>query len=158
MAQKNEQHRSGSDETTQQTIVPADRPTAVAAPTAPFDAEILTGQLAPSSIEMYKRDFATYLAFAGSFASAVEATTLARWRTHLAQETDHGQGREHPNVAWEPGRPDEARGEKRQQQHAVTDPTVEAEQGRVKVQALTCQDRLREDADRDEPRGDGQST
>ncbi|MCB0060480.1 MAG: tyrosine-type recombinase/integrase [Caldilineaceae bacterium] len=52
-----------------------------------FDAEILTGQLAPSSIEMYRRDFAAYVEFAGSFARAIDATTLARWRTNLAQET-----------------------------------------------------------------------
>lgn len=52
-----------------------------------FDAEILAGQLAPSSITMYKRDFAAYLDFAGSFPQAIDATTLARWRTHLAQET-----------------------------------------------------------------------
>lgn len=54
----------------------------------PFDASILTGQLAPSSIAMYTRDFRVYLDFAGSFDAAVEASTLARWRTHLAQETD----------------------------------------------------------------------
>ncbi len=53
-----------------------------------FGAEILTGQLAPSSIAMYKRDFAAYLAFADTFVRAMDATTLARWRTHLAQETD----------------------------------------------------------------------
>lgn len=53
-----------------------------------FDASILAGQLAPSSIAMYERDFRAYLAFAGSFAQAVLATTLARWRAHLAQATD----------------------------------------------------------------------
>jgi site-specific recombinase XerD len=52
-----------------------------------FDAEILTGQLASSSMEMYKRDFAAYVLFAGSFDRAIDAPTLARWRTHLAQET-----------------------------------------------------------------------
>src|SRR5438128_859720 len=54
---------------------------------APFDAEILAGQLAPSSIAMYRRDFAAYLAFAETSAAALDAHTLARWRTHLAQET-----------------------------------------------------------------------
>jgi integrase len=53
-----------------------------------FSSEILAGQLAPSSMAMYKRDFTAYLRFAGSPESAVESSTLARWRTHLAQETE----------------------------------------------------------------------
>ncbi len=53
-----------------------------------FDANMLAGQLAPSSIAMYQRDFNAYLGFAGSPAAAVDATTLARWRAHLAQRTD----------------------------------------------------------------------
>lgn len=53
----------------------------------PFDAAILAGQLAPSSIAMYQRDFAAYLTFAGSLYESIQASTLARWRTHLAQET-----------------------------------------------------------------------
>jgi integrase/recombinase XerD len=53
-----------------------------------FDADILAGQLAPSSMAMYRRDFAAYLRFAGNADAAVDAATLARWRTHLAQETD----------------------------------------------------------------------
>lgn len=53
----------------------------------PFGAEILAGQLAPSSIAMYQRDFGAYLRFAQTFSKAINATTLARWRTHLAQET-----------------------------------------------------------------------
>lgn len=53
----------------------------------PFDPSILAGQLAPSSIAMYARDVAAYLAFAGSTEAALEAATLARWRTHLAQAT-----------------------------------------------------------------------
>jgi integrase/recombinase XerD len=57
------------------------------APIAPFDAAILAGQLAPSSIAMYRRDFAAYLVFAATPAAAFDARTLARWRTHLAQET-----------------------------------------------------------------------
>ena len=36
---------------------------------------------------MYERDFRAYVAFAGDFAVACDATTLARWRAHLAQET-----------------------------------------------------------------------
>jgi len=54
---------------------------------ASFDASILAGQLAPSSMAMYQRDFAAYLRFAGNQTAAADATTLARWRTHLAQET-----------------------------------------------------------------------
>lgn len=57
-------------------------------PEPPIDAGILAGQLAPSSIAMYRRDFAAYVAFAGSAEAAVQAPTLARWRTHLAQRTD----------------------------------------------------------------------
>jgi integrase/recombinase XerD len=54
---------------------------------SPFDASMLAGQLAPSSIAMYQRDFAAYAAFAGSVTALLDASTLARWRTHLAQET-----------------------------------------------------------------------
>jgi integrase/recombinase XerD len=59
-------------------------------PTLPadFDATILAGQLAPASIAMYSRDFRAYVAFAGSLEAAVESTTLARWRAHLAQATE----------------------------------------------------------------------
>ena len=53
----------------------------------PFDASLLAGQLAPSSIAMYQRDFAAYAEFAGSTTALLDAATLARWRTHLAQET-----------------------------------------------------------------------
>lgn len=52
-----------------------------------FDASILAGQLAPSSIAMYQRDFIAYVDFAGSPTAAAMPATLARWRTHLAQET-----------------------------------------------------------------------
>lgn len=53
-----------------------------------FDASILAGQLAPSSIEMYRRDFAAYVEFAGERTRALDPATLAQWRTHLAQATD----------------------------------------------------------------------
>jgi integrase len=58
-------------------------------PSAPItlSVDILAGQLAPSSIAMYERDFRAYMAFAGSLVAAIDAATLARWRTHLAQET-----------------------------------------------------------------------
>jgi integrase/recombinase XerD len=46
------------------------------------------GQAAPSSIKMYERDFKAYLAYAGSRDAALDPTTLARWRTHLAQDTE----------------------------------------------------------------------
>ena len=54
----------------------------------PFDATLLAGQLAPSSIAMYQRDFVAYAKFAGSLDALLDAATLARWRTHLAQETE----------------------------------------------------------------------
>jgi site-specific recombinase XerD len=37
---------------------------------------------------MYRRDFQSYLRFAGSAPAAADAATLARWRTHLAQNTE----------------------------------------------------------------------
>ena len=52
-----------------------------------FDAAILAGQVAESTIRMYRRDFAAYAEYAGSFAQAMQPETLAKWRTHLAQET-----------------------------------------------------------------------
>jgi integrase/recombinase XerD len=53
----------------------------------PFSTAILAGQLAPSSIAMYKRDFEAYMRFAGNPEGALDATTLARWRTVLAGDT-----------------------------------------------------------------------
>lgn len=53
-----------------------------------FDTNILTGQVADSTKAMYSRDFAAYLDFAGSFVLATTPTTLAQWRTHLAEETE----------------------------------------------------------------------
>lgn len=63
------------------------KPDAVLASAQPFDASLLAGQLAPSSIAMYQRDFAAYAVFAGSTTALLNSATLARWRTHLAQET-----------------------------------------------------------------------
>jgi integrase/recombinase XerD len=51
------------------------------------DAAILAGQVAPSSVRMYRRDFAAYVQFAGSAEAATDPITLARWRAHLASET-----------------------------------------------------------------------
>lgn len=73
-------HKPNSNKTTS--------PRTALAPPSPFDASLLAGQLAPSSIAMYQRDFAAYAAFAGSVPALLDAATLARWRTHLAQETD----------------------------------------------------------------------
>ncbi|MEZ4866442.1 MAG: tyrosine-type recombinase/integrase [Caldilineaceae bacterium] len=62
--------------------------TALDAQPIEFDASILAGQLAPSSIAMYERDFRAYVAYAGSYARAIQPSTLARWRADLAQTTD----------------------------------------------------------------------
>ena len=51
------------------------------------DPRILAGQLAPASLAGYRRDIALYLRFCGDLQPALEATSLARWRTHLAQQT-----------------------------------------------------------------------
>jgi len=52
-----------------------------------FDVSILAGQVAESTIKMYKRDFAAYAKYAGSFATAMLPETLAKFRAHLANET-----------------------------------------------------------------------
>lgn len=56
-------------------------------PALSFDTSILTGQIAPSSIAMYRRDFVAYLTYAGSPEYALKPSTLATWRTVLAQES-----------------------------------------------------------------------
>lgn len=56
-------------------------------PALPFRVDMLAGQLAPSSIRMYERDMRAYMEFAGSAEAALKAETLARFRTHCAQET-----------------------------------------------------------------------
>jgi integrase len=48
---------------------------------------LLAGQLAPKSIAIYARDVRAYLRFAQTPAAALDATTLARWRAHLAANT-----------------------------------------------------------------------
>lgn len=53
-----------------------------------FDASILAGQLAPSSIAMYERDFLAYMDFAGSYHAAIQPSTLAKWRAYLSQTTN----------------------------------------------------------------------
>jgi len=51
------------------------------------DPAILVGQLAPASIAGYQRDIAAYRRFCDDLQTALEPTSLARWRTHLAQAT-----------------------------------------------------------------------
>ena len=48
---------------------------------------ILTGHLAPSSLVKYHQALRAYVAFCATPAQALQATSLARWRTHLAQHT-----------------------------------------------------------------------
>lgn len=60
--------------------------TADFAPTT-LDASILAGQLAPSSLAMYRRDFAAYVDFAGPRATL--PTEFARFRAWLASETEY---------------------------------------------------------------------
>jgi len=55
------------------------------APTAWPETAILTGHLAPSSLVKYQQAQRAYLAFCETPAQALQATSLARWRTHLAQ-------------------------------------------------------------------------
>jgi site-specific recombinase XerD len=63
------------------------QPTRPNPPALPFKADMLAGQLAPSSIRMYERDMRAYLAYAGTAEAALRAETLARFRTFCAQET-----------------------------------------------------------------------
>lgn len=57
-------------------------------PIAPgVDVSLLAGQIGPSSLAIYRRDFQAYCAFAESAASAFQPATLARWRTHLVTAT-----------------------------------------------------------------------
>src|SRR6266545_2573445 len=52
-----------------------------------LDTSLLAGQLAANSLAAYQSDLAAYLRFCGDPDTALEASTLARWRAHLAQET-----------------------------------------------------------------------
>jgi integrase/recombinase XerD len=51
-----------------------------------LDAALLAGQLAPGSLAGYRQDLAGYLHFCGEL-EALDATSLARWRTSLALQT-----------------------------------------------------------------------
>jgi integrase len=48
---------------------------------------ILTGHLAPASLVKYHQALRAYQTFCATPAQAFQATSLARWRTHLAQHT-----------------------------------------------------------------------
>jgi integrase/recombinase XerD len=52
------------------------------------DPSILAGQVAASSIGMYRRDFRAYCAFAETVDAALDPITLARWRAYLAGQTE----------------------------------------------------------------------
>jgi len=66
----------------QTTLLP---PTPLAVPWP--DPAILTGHLAPSSLQKYTQAQRAYLAFCETPVQALQAVSLARWRTHLAQHT-----------------------------------------------------------------------
>src|SRR5712691_5211140 len=61
-------------------------PLPLAPPAWPATA-ILTGHLALSSLAKYHQAQRAYLAFCETPAQALQATSLARWRAHLAQHT-----------------------------------------------------------------------
>lgn len=48
-----------------------------------FDTSILAGTKSANTIDQYRAHFTAYCAFAGSFAAATQAPTLARWRQSL---------------------------------------------------------------------------
>ena len=52
-----------------------------------FDLTRLTGQLAPRSLRAYQQDLAAYLRFCGAPGTAREASSLIRFRLHLARST-----------------------------------------------------------------------
>ena len=50
--------------------------------------QLLAGRLAASTVVMYTRDCAAYVAFCGyDGVLAVQAETLRRWRTYLVEDT-----------------------------------------------------------------------
>jgi len=57
------------------------------APETWSDPALLTGHLAPASLRKYEQALHAYLAFCNTPAQALQAPSLARWRTHLAQHT-----------------------------------------------------------------------
>ncbi len=69
------------------TIMLAPKSTTSLAPTLGFDTSILAGSVSASTAAMYTRDFVAYLRFAGSVEAALQSSTLAQWRAHLANAT-----------------------------------------------------------------------
>ncbi|HET6343626.1 MAG TPA: tyrosine-type recombinase/integrase, partial [Myxococcota bacterium] len=70
-------------------LLPIPPPEIVPAGAAAISPELLAGQLAASSIKMYRRDWAAYADWcAGAACPPGEASSLARWRAHLAGGTD----------------------------------------------------------------------
>jgi site-specific recombinase XerD len=51
-----------------------------------LDTTLLTGQLAENSLLAYRSDLHAYLAFCDAPETALEASSLARWRVHMAQD------------------------------------------------------------------------
>ena len=70
----------------QTALATTQQPTALAAALG-FDTSILAGSVSESTQRMYMRDFTAYLQWAGSPAAAMQPTTLAQWRAHLANST-----------------------------------------------------------------------
>ena len=56
-------------------------------PEALLDPTRLIGQLAPRSLTAYQQDLTAYLRFCSEAGTALEATSLTRWRLHLARHT-----------------------------------------------------------------------
>ena len=52
-----------------------------------FDPTLLAGQVRASTISMYKKAFGAYLTYAGSWGTALDPATLARWRTALSGQS-----------------------------------------------------------------------
>lgn len=50
-----------------------------------LDISVLAGRVRPSTAQMYRRDFAAYLAFAGTASAAMDPSVFAQWRAVLAQ-------------------------------------------------------------------------
>ena len=57
--------------------------TAIVETATEFDTSILAGGKSPNTIEQYRLHWRAYVAYAGAWAMATQAATLARWRLHL---------------------------------------------------------------------------
>lgn len=65
-------------------VIPSPQPSVISSHKA-FDVSILAGLVRPSTAAMYVKKLRLYLDFAGSTEEALIPSTLARWRTELAQ-------------------------------------------------------------------------